>query len=312
MNDIGRIMARKPDVYDGETSIDDWVDSMRAYIKGTNPGVTTYKVRVSLIKLFMGPNALRMVKHILKEDYCDWVALKKCLESVFDRHTMKYSTLNAHFLLREQKSDESFASFFKDLWGLCDEMEAMKPIDDADKEDMVVGRFTEGIHNVIVRNSVKQYVNTHGLIDGFISRNVYDAAKFYARDTGVEEQYFKSYNETASLLKKRQDPDKRFSVSNINYAGNIEKKVPEKRYQDSGRSRSTTPERNKPATQTNNNQYRDPVTCYNCQQIGHVSKYCRNRKAQRPEYKQPTESAQPTNNRSRNSAKNTRNKSTTE
>ena len=116
MNDIGRIMARKPDVYDGETSIDYWVDSMRAYIEGTNPGVTTDKVRVSVIKLFMGPNALRMVKHILIEDYCDWVALKNCLESVFDRHTMKYSTLNAHFLLREQKNDKSFASIFKDLW----------------------------------------------------------------------------------------------------------------------------------------------------------------------------------------------------
>ena len=93
LNDIGKIMARKPDVYDGETSIDDWVDSLRAYIEGTNPGVTSDKVRVSLIKLFMGPNALRMVKHILKEDYCDLVALKKCFESVFDRHSIKYSTL---------------------------------------------------------------------------------------------------------------------------------------------------------------------------------------------------------------------------
>ena len=54
------------------------------------------------------------------------------------------------------------------------------------------------------------------------------------------------------------------------------------------------------------------MTCYNCQQIGHVSKYCRNRKAQRPEFKQPTESVQPTNNISRNSAQNTRNESTNE
>ena len=37
-NITGKIMARKPDVYDGETSIDDWVDSMKAYIEGTNPG----------------------------------------------------------------------------------------------------------------------------------------------------------------------------------------------------------------------------------------------------------------------------------
>jgi hypothetical protein len=108
----GKIMARKPDVYDGETSIDDWVDSMKAYIEGTNPGLVMDRVRVSQIKLFMGPNALRMVKHYLKEEFCDWVALKKCLESVFDRHTLKYSTLLGHFLFREQKSDESFSSFF--------------------------------------------------------------------------------------------------------------------------------------------------------------------------------------------------------
>ena len=44
MNAISRIFARKPDVYDGGTSVDDWVDSMRAYIEGTNPGVTTEKV----------------------------------------------------------------------------------------------------------------------------------------------------------------------------------------------------------------------------------------------------------------------------
>ena len=76
----------------------------------------------------------------------------------------------------------------------------MKPTEDADKED---GRFTEGIHNVIVRNSVNQYVRNNGLISGFISRNVCDAAKFYARDTGVEEQYFRSNDETASPLRKR-------------------------------------------------------------------------------------------------------------
>ena len=70
-NMTGKIMARKPDVYDGETSIDDWVDSMKAYIEGTNPGLVMDRVRVSQIKLFMGPNALRMVKHYLKEEFCD-------------------------------------------------------------------------------------------------------------------------------------------------------------------------------------------------------------------------------------------------
>ena len=203
VNMQGRIMARKPDVYDGETSIDDWVDSMKAYIEGTNPGVIMDGVRVSQIKLFMGPNALRMVKHILKEEFCDWVALKKCLESVFDRHTLKYTTLHGHFLFREQKSDESFSSFFNNLWTLCDEsfssffnnlwtlcdeMAAMKSISDQDSEARVITQLTQGIHNIIVRNSVKQYINSYGDHPDFMSRDVYDAAKYFAKDTGVEEQ----------------------------------------------------------------------------------------------------------------------------
>ena len=86
----GRILARKPDFYDGNTGIDEWMDSMKAYVEGTNPGVVMDKVRVK-IKLYMGPNALRGVKHALKEEFCDWNVLKKCLETVFDRH-LKYST----------------------------------------------------------------------------------------------------------------------------------------------------------------------------------------------------------------------------
>ena len=66
-------MARKPDVYDGKTSIDDWIDSMKACIEGTNLGIVMDKVRVSQIKLFMGPKALRRVKHALKDEFCDWV-----------------------------------------------------------------------------------------------------------------------------------------------------------------------------------------------------------------------------------------------
>ena len=47
MNMTVKIMARKPDDYDGETPIDDWVDSMKAYIEGTNPGLVIDRVRVS-------------------------------------------------------------------------------------------------------------------------------------------------------------------------------------------------------------------------------------------------------------------------
>ena len=51
----GKIMARKQDVDDGETSIDDWVDGIKAYIEGTNPGLVMDRVRVSQIKHFMEP-----------------------------------------------------------------------------------------------------------------------------------------------------------------------------------------------------------------------------------------------------------------
>ena len=52
---------------------------------------------------------------------------------------------------------------------------------------------------------------------------MYDAAKFYARDTGVEEQYFRSYDETASLLRKRQDPEKNFiSARNVELKPNVQ------------------------------------------------------------------------------------------
>ena len=52
-NMTGKIMARKPDVYDGETSIDDWVDSMKAYIEGTNSGLVMDRVRIWQIKLYL-------------------------------------------------------------------------------------------------------------------------------------------------------------------------------------------------------------------------------------------------------------------
>ena len=86
----GRIIARKPDVFDGDTSIDDWINSMKAYIEGTIPGIVMHRVRVSQIKLFMSRKALRRVKNALKDEFCDWVVLKKCLEAVFDRQSVKY------------------------------------------------------------------------------------------------------------------------------------------------------------------------------------------------------------------------------
>ena len=92
------------------------IDSIKAYIESTHPGILMDRVRVSQIKLFMRPKALRRVKHALKDEFCDWVVLMKFLETVFDRQGLKYSTLHRHFLFREQKCDESFSSFFDELW----------------------------------------------------------------------------------------------------------------------------------------------------------------------------------------------------
>ena len=46
---IGRIMARKRDVYDGNTGTNEWVDSKKSYLDVTNPGVVMDRVRVSQI-----------------------------------------------------------------------------------------------------------------------------------------------------------------------------------------------------------------------------------------------------------------------
>ena len=66
-----RISARMP------TSIDEWVDSMKAYVEHSNPGVVMDRVRVSQINLFIGPSALMRVKHALKDEFCYWDVLKK-------------------------------------------------------------------------------------------------------------------------------------------------------------------------------------------------------------------------------------------
>ena len=63
-------------------------------------------------------------------------------------------------------------------------MAAIKSISDQDIKTRVITQFTQGIHNIIVRNSVKLYVNTHGDHPDFISRDVYDAEKYFAKDTG--------------------------------------------------------------------------------------------------------------------------------
>ena len=88
-------------------------------------------------------------------------------------------------------------------------MVSIQVISNYDNETSVIKQLTQGIHNIIVRFSFKQYVRSHGEEVGFSSRNVFDAVKYFAKDHGVEEQYFKTYNDAAILLKHRQDPSEK-------------------------------------------------------------------------------------------------------
>ena len=172
-------------------------------------------------------------------------------------------------------------------------MAAIIPIHDNDNERRMINQFTQGLHDKIVRSDVKRYVLSHSEEQGFASWHVLDAAKYQAKDHGVEEAYFKSYSESAALLSKRPDSGK-FSVSNVNTKeqerqndkteDKPDPKAPEFIKQDAGTTRSRTPDTSR---DTNRNQVTQPnrltqVTCYNCQQKGHVSRYCRNKKVSTP------------------------------
>ena len=97
-------------------------------------------------------------------------------------------------------------------------MASIQVIGDNDNETKVIKQSTQGIHNIIVR---KQYSRAHGEEVGFCSRNPFDAVKYFAKDHGVEEQNFKTYNDAAMLLKQRQDPSEKLKVS---YIGTPEKR----------------------------------------------------------------------------------------
>ena len=89
-------------------------------------------------------------------------------------------------------------------------MASIQTISDYDNETRAIKQLTQGINNIIVRNSLKQYVSAHGEELRFISRNVFDAVMYFAKNHGVEEEYFKTYNDAAMLQKQRQDPSEKF------------------------------------------------------------------------------------------------------
>ena len=101
------------------------------------------------------------MKHIFRREICDWVQLKKWMELAFNRHGLKYETIHAKFLLREQRPDESFASFHEKLWALCEKMTALRATEEAEplvSAIRVIKRFAQGINDRLVRSDVKRFV----------------------------------------------------------------------------------------------------------------------------------------------------------
>ena len=173
-------------------------------------------------------------------------------------------------------------------------MAAIIPIHDDDNVRRMINQFTQGLHDKIVRSDVKRYVLSYSEEQGFASWHVLDAAKYYAKDHGVEEAYDKSYSESSALLNKRPESVGKLNVSNVNIKEQErqndkteykpEPKAPEFNKQDVGTMRSRTPDTPR---DTNRSQVTQPnrltqMTCYNCQQKGHVSRYCRIKKVSTP------------------------------
>ena len=117
-------------MFNESMNIDEWLESLKAYLAGTYPNAAADQVLIAQGKSFLSSTALNRVKHIFRHDVCDWGQLKKWMELAFNRHGLKYETILAKFLVREQHADESFASYYEELWALCDELTALRGSDD--------------------------------------------------------------------------------------------------------------------------------------------------------------------------------------
>ena len=72
----GKVAARKPEVFSESLNIDEWIESLKAYLAGTNPNAATDQVLIAQVKSFLSSTALKRVKHIFKNEACDWSQLK--------------------------------------------------------------------------------------------------------------------------------------------------------------------------------------------------------------------------------------------
>ena len=85
MQGAAKIIARKPSVFDGIGSIDDWIGSMKAYFACSNPWITTDEVIDAQVKTLMDADIVRALKHTIVRDTCSWGTFKQNLELAFGR-----------------------------------------------------------------------------------------------------------------------------------------------------------------------------------------------------------------------------------
>ena len=68
----GKVAARKPEVFIESMNINEWIESLKAYLAMTNPTAATNQVLIAQVKSFLSSTALKRVKHIFKNEVCDW------------------------------------------------------------------------------------------------------------------------------------------------------------------------------------------------------------------------------------------------
>ena len=55
----GRVAKRKPEVFNESMNIGEWIESLKAYLAGTNPNAATDQVLIAKVKSFLRLVALR-------------------------------------------------------------------------------------------------------------------------------------------------------------------------------------------------------------------------------------------------------------
>ena len=65
----GKVSARKPEVFSESMKIDEWIESLKAYLSGTNTNAATHQVLIAQVKSFLRSTALKRVKYIFMQQH---------------------------------------------------------------------------------------------------------------------------------------------------------------------------------------------------------------------------------------------------